>query len=368
MQDPRVERLAAVLVRYSTSVRPGDLVAIQGMPEAAPLLLAVYEEVLRAGGHPHLLVSIPGAEEAFFRLASDAQLEFISPLNRLVIEQFDALINVRSERNTRELSGIDPSRQRQRSRAMTPLMKTYMQRGAAGELKWVATLYPTAAYAQEADMSLRDYEDFVYRACFCDQEDPVARWQEVHERQERLIAWLKGKRQVRITGPNADLTLSIEGRTFINSDGHHNMPCGEIFTGPVEDSAQGWVRFTYPAITGGREVEGIELWFEDGRVVKATARKNEEYLLQMLEADPGARYLGEFAIGTNSGIQRFTKNILFDEKIGGSFHLALGAGYPETGSRNESAIHWDMICDMRDGGEIRVDGELFYRNGEFVVS
>lgn len=216
-------------------------------------------------------------------------------------------------------------------------------------------------------MSLREYEDFVYSACFCDQEDPVARWQEVHERQERLIAWLKGKREVRISGPNADLTLSIEGRTFINSDGHHNMPCGEIFTAPVEDSARGWVRFTYPAITGGREVEGIELWFEDGRVVRATARKNEEYLLQMLEADPGARYLGEFAIGTNYNIRRFTKNILFDEKIGGSFHLALGAGYPETGSRNESAIHWDMICDMRDGGEIWVDGELFYRNGEFVV-
>ncbi|RME37344.1 MAG: aminopeptidase, partial [Thermoflexia bacterium] len=245
--------------------------------------------------------------------------------------------------------------------------RTYLQRGATGELKWVVTLYPIPAYAQEADMSLREYEDFVFAACFCDQEDPVSRWREVHEHQQRLVDWLKGKREVRIVGPNADLTLSIEGRIFINCDGRNNMPDGEIFTGPVEESARGWVRFTYPAITGGREVEGIELWLEEGRVVRATARKNEEYLLKMLDTDPGARYIGEFAIGTNPNIRRFTKSILLDEKIGGSFHLALGAGYPETGSRNESAIHWDMICDMRDGGEIWVDGELFYRNGEFVL-
>jgi len=367
MADPRVEKLAAVLVQYSTHIEPGDLVMIQGMPEAAPLLLAVYEEVLRAGGHPHLLVGLPGAEEAFYRLASDEQLEFVSPLHRLVVEQFDATISIRSDYNTRELSEVDPSRQRRRGRAMMPIMKTYMQRGATGELKWVGTQYPAVAYAQEADMSLREYEDFVYGACFCDQDDPIARWQEIHQMQQRLVDWLKGKREVRVVGPNADLTLSIEGRVFINSDGHNNMPSGEIFTGPVEDSAEGWVRFTYPAIAGGREVEGIELQFEKGRVVKATAKKNEEYLLEMLETDPGARYLGEFAIGTNNGIQRFTKNILFDEKIGGSFHLAVGAGYPETGSKNESAIHWDMICDMRDGGEIYVDGELFYRSGEFLI-
>lgn len=216
-------------------------------------------------------------------------------------------------------------------------------------------------------MSLRDDEDFVYNACFCNGDGAVARWREVHERQQRLVEWLKGKREVRITGPNADLTLSIEGRVFIHCDGRNNMPDGEIFTGPVEDSARGWVRFTYPAVTGGREGAGVELWFEEGRVVRTMARQNEEYLLQMLEADPGARYLGEFVFGTHSGIQRFTKNILFDEKIGGSFHLALGAGYPETGSRNESAIHWDMIGDMRGGGEVRVDGELFYRDGELVV-
>jgi len=367
MMDSRIDRLASVLVRYSTHIEPGDLVRISGMPESAPLLIAVYEEVLRAEGHPHLLVLLPGMEEAFYRLASDEQLDFVSPLQRMVMEEFDATISVRSDANTRELSSVDPARQRRRSRATMPLMKAFMERGASGELKWCGTQYPTSAYAQEADMSLREYEDFVFGACFCDREDPIARWREVHDMQQRWVDWLEGHEGVKVKGPNADLSLSIAGRVFVNSDGRHNMPSGEIFTGPVEDSVEGWIRFTYPAITDGREVEGIELWFEQGRVVKATAEKNEAFLQEMLDTDAGSRYLGEFAIGTNDGIQRFTKNILFDEKIGGSIHLAVGAGYPETGSTNESAIHWDMICDMRDGGEIWVDGDLFYQEGQFTV-
>jgi aminopeptidase len=337
------------------------------MSEAAPLLVAVFEEVIRAGGHPHVFPSLSGTQEAFFRLASDEQLEFVSPVDEFLIKNTDVSIGIRSDSNTRELSGVDPAKQRLRRKAMADLMKLSMQRAAAGELKWVGTQFPTQAYAQEADMSLREYKDFVYSACYCDQDDPVARWQEVHDSQQLLVDWLEGKREVRVAGPNVELTLSIEGRTFLNSDGRRNMPSGEIFTGPVEESAEGWVRFTYPAVTAGREVEGVELRFEQGKVVEASAAKNEEFLLQMLETDEGARYLGEFAIGTNDGIQRFTKNILFDEKIGGSFHLALGAGYPETGSKNESAIHWDMICDIREGGEIYVDDELFYREGKFVV-
>ena len=242
-----------------------------------------------------------------------------------------------------------------------------MERSAAGELKWTSTLFPTAASAQEADMSLRAYEEFVYGTCFCDRDDPVAEWQRIHDEQQQAIDWLTGRELVEISGPNAELKLSIKDRQFVNSDGHHNMPSGEIFTGPVEDSVNGWVRFTYPSIAGGREVEGIELWFEDGKVVKATAEKNEKYLLEMLDTDAGSRYLGEFAIGTNYGIQQFTKNILFDEKIGGSFHMAIGAGYPETGSQNRSSVHWDMICDMRDGSRILVDDDLLYQNGQFVI-
>jgi len=254
-----------------------------------------------------------------------------------------------------------------RQMAFKELMEIFMQRSAAGKLRWNGTLFPTNAFAQEADMSLAEYEDFVYSACHADKDDPVAEWLKVSREQQHLVDWLKGKDKVRVQGPNVDLSLSIAGRTFINSDGKRNMPSGEIFTGPVEDSANGWVRFTYPVIVAGREISGIEITFENGKAVQATAEKNEEFLLSALDSDEGARFLGEFAVGTNYGIDRFTKNILYDEKIGGTFHMALGAGYPETGSKNKSALHWDMICDMRDGGQIWVDGELFYENGHFKV-
>jgi aminopeptidase len=231
----------------------------------------------------------------------------------------------------------------------------------------VGTLYPTNAFAQEADMSLSDFEDFVFGACHVDKDDPVSEWLKVSKEQQRLVNWLKGKSQVKVKGPSVDLNLSITGRSFINSDGKRNMPSGEIFTGPVEESVNGWVRFSYPTIVAGREIAGIELRFEDGKVTEASADKNEEFLLSALDSDGGARYLGEFAVGTNYGIDRFTKNILYDEKIGGTIHMALGAGYPETGSKNKSALHWDMICEMRDGGQIWVDDELFYDAGQFKV-
>ncbi len=216
-------------------------------------------------------------------------------------------------------------------------------------------------------MSLSDYEDFVYGACMPDLDDPVGYWREFSAWQQKIVDWLEAKEHVHVIGPDTDLELNVAGRTFVNSDGHHNMPSGEVFTGPVEDSVEGHVTFSYPAIHQGREVTGVQLWFEEGRVVRATARKNEPFLLETLDTDEGSRYLGEFAIGTNEGITRFTSQILFDEKIGGSFHVALGAGYPETGSKNESAIHWDMICDLREGGQIWVDGELLYENGKFVI-
>jgi aminopeptidase len=365
--DIRLARMARLLVDYSVDVQPGERVAILSSPPAADLVREVYARVLERGGYPFVSLHLSGLEEILFRTANDAQLAFVDPVHQLVYEEYEALIRIRALENTRELSGVDPGRQRLRNQALRPWMQRFMERGASGELKWNSTLFPTPAAAQEADMSTRDYENFVYGACFCDREDPVAAWQRVHAEQERVVQWLKGRDRVKVIGPNADLTLSIKDRVFINSDGHHNMPSGEVFTGPVEDSVNGWVRFTYPAIYGGREVEGVELTFEAGKVIKASAKKNEAYLLQMLDTDEGSRYLGEFAIGTNFGIQKFTKNILFDEKIGGSFHMALGAGYPDTGSRNQSAIHWDLICDMRDGGEIWADAELLYKGGAFVI-
>ena len=367
MSDDRIEKLADVLVRYSIAARPGDKVAVMGEVAAAPLIRAVYAKVLQAGGHPYVHVALPGMEELFYRYASDEQLQHISGPARLVVETYDARIWIGAEENTKALSGVDSAKMVLQRRAHTDMMKTFMRRSASGEFRWVSTLYPTNAYAQDAEMSLDEYEDFVYGACLTDMDDPVGAWQRLSARQQKAADWLKGKERVHVIGPETDLRLSVAGRTFINSDGHHNMPCGELFTGPIEDSVEGQVAFSFPAVTEGREVTGVRLRFEHGKVVEASAEKNEAFLLQMLDTDEGARRVGEFAIGTNDGITRFTRQILFDEKIGGSFHMAVGAGYPETGSRNESSVHWDMICDLRQGGEIWVDDELFYHNGQFVV-
>jgi aminopeptidase len=367
MTDPRVQKLARLLVDYSVKVQPGDKVVIRGSVATMPLVIETYREVVRAGGHPLVMWREPQFNEIMLKYGNDEQLQHIAPPMKMIYEEYDCLIGLNGTDNTRTLSGIDPARQQLSRNAGRELTQTFMQRSATGEFRWVGTMFPTNAQAQEADMSLSDFEEFVYKACFVDKEDPVAEWQKISAMQQKLVDWLVGKKDVRVQGPNVDITLSIEGRTFINADGQNNMPSGEIFTGPVEESANGWVRFNYPAIYSGREVDGIELRFADGKVVDATAQKNEEFLISVLDSDPGARYLGEWAIGTNNGIQRFTKSILYDEKIGGTIHMAVGGGYPETGSQNKSAVHWDMICDMRGGGKIWIDDELFYDSGKFTV-
>lgn len=367
MADVRVEKLADLLVNYSVAVQPGEWVVLTGNIIAMPLIKATYEKVMQAGGNVDLRLMADDFNEIFFEHANEDQLKWQSPVRKMMVEEGDVSIHIRATENTRSGTNIDLKKQQMMQAANRDLFKTSMQRSATGEHRWTLTNYPCPAYAQEADMSLRDFEDFVYSATFADKDDPIAEWQKIHDMQQIYIDWLKGKKDVVVRGPNVDLTLSIEGRSFINSDGKKNMPSGEIFTSPVEDSTNGWVRFTYPAISGGREVEGVELEFKDGKVVNAKAEKNEDYLISQLDTDEGARYLGEFAIGTNYGIQRFTKSILYDEKIGGTFHMAVGRGFPETGSKNESSIHWDLICDMRQDSEILVDGELFYKNGQFQV-
>jgi len=367
MADPRVETVARILVDYSVNVQPGEFVQIRGAPEGAPLLLAVYQRVLERGGFPWMRLGLDDSAEIFFKYASDAQLDFVPDVDRQMIEEMKANISVWTETNTKALTNVDPAKQARAQAARRPLSERFLERAAKKDLKWTGTAYPTLAFAQDAEMSLREFEDFVYRAALVHEPDPIAAWKAFSKTQQRLIDWLKDKRQVRIVSPDTDLTLSIGGRLWVNCDGHENFPDGEIFTGPVEDSVNGHVRFSYPACEGGREVEDVRLWFENGKVVKATAAKNEEFLLTMIDTDQGARFLGEFAFGTNQGVQRFTKNILFDEKIGGTVHMALGSGYPETGSQNRSAIHWDMICDLRKGGEVWVDGVLFAKDGRFLI-
>jgi aminopeptidase len=358
MVDPRNEKLADLLVNYSVEVKPGDKVMIQGSTAGEPLIKAVYQKVLQAGGHPTMFTTLPGEGELLFRYGNDEQLKHIPEPLRLAMSTYDCRIYVMAENNTRELSGVDPAKMVIRSQTRGELMKIMMKRSAAGELRWVLAPYPTNAYAQDAEMSLTEYEDFLYNACMPDMNDA---------HQSKIVKWLKGKKRVHLIGKETDLRLSIAGRVFESCDGKKNMPDGEVFTGPVENSVEGHVFFSFPAIYNGREVTGVRLWFEKGKVVKATADKNQDFLVKTLATDKGSKRVGEFAIGTNEGITKFTREILFDEKIGGSFHMALGAGYPETGSKNESAIHWDMVCDLRDGGEIRVDDTLFYKNGKFVV-
>ena len=367
MTDIRQERLAKLLVNYSTRVQPGEWVGLFTDVESLPLIRLVHREVLAAGGNPTVILDDEAMTREFVRSASDEQLTFLDPAMTLHYDQADVYIRVRGASNTRAMTNIPGKRLQQLNAARRAWLDTRLGRSAEGTYKWVGTMFPTEAFAQEANMSLEEYEDFVYGACFCDRDDPAGAWRDLSRMQQQKVDWLVGKREVVCKGPNVDLTLSIADRTFINSDGTHNMPSGEIFTGPVEDSVNGWVRFSYPSIVGGRAVSGIELRFEDGKVVEASAEQNEELMFAQLDTDAGSRYLGEFAIGTNFGIQQFTGSILFDEKIGGTIHMAVGKGYPETGSKNDSAVHWDMICDMRTDSTIHVDGELFYQNAKFTV-
>jgi aminopeptidase len=369
MPDPRTVRLARLIIQYSTRIGPGDRILLEAQPEAAPFVLALYREALEVGGVPEILLTLPGAQELLVAHGNDAQIDFVPTFRMLAYETFESRVRIYSESNTKSFNNLDNARFARRERTIGKIIETQIRRGAAGEFRWITTLFPTQAYAQDAGMSLAEFEDFVYRACHVDDAtpDPVAYWEGVGREQQRVVAALRGRDRVSLRGPNADLTLSIKGRTFLNSCGRHNMPDGEVFTGPVEDSVNGWIRFTFPAVHEGHEVEGVELHFVDGRVTQATAARNQAYLLEMLDTDPGARYLGEFAIGNNIGIQRFTRQILFDEKIGGSVHVALGAGYPDTGSVNKSAIHWDMICDLKSGGEIAVDGDVIFKEGGFCL-
>jgi aminopeptidase len=368
VRDQRADALAQILVRYSTRVGRGDVCVVQSTTTAEPLVQAVYEEVLRAGGLPVIQLTTEGAASAFYELASDEQLDWIPPPAQWTAENADVRIAIMADANARELTGVDPKRQARHSRARKPLMETSMRRAAAGEYRWNVTLFPTHAYASEAGMSLARYEDYYYAACLVGDDEPVTAWRRQSDEVRRLAEWIQGREEVRVTGPNGtDITLSVAGRTFIPCVGEHNMPDGEFFTGPVEDSATGEIAFSFPSVYGGREVSGVRLRFEAGKVTDASAERGEEFLIETLDIDEGARRLGELGIGTNYGIATGTKEILLDEKIGGTVHMAIGMSYPETGGLNDSAVHWDMVCDLRQGGAITVDGEELQRDGRFTV-
>jgi len=370
MQDPQIDKLAQVLVTYSVDVRPGNVVRISGSTTALPLVRAIYRQVLTAGGHPLLRITDDECQDAFYELAGAKQLRYVSPLVVREVETIDCSIGIWAEDNTKSMTRVDPDRQATVSQARRPIMKLFVERAAKKgkrKLRWTGTQFPCNAAAQDAEMSLAQYERFVYSAGLLDHADPVGQWRKLSTRQQRLSDHLNKCKEARFKTPQGtDLRVGVGRRRWINSDGHENFPDGEVFTGPIEDATEGIVCFSFPAVHGGREVHDVRLQFKAGRVVDASASKGEDFLFKMLDQDKGARILGEIAFGTNYAITEYTRNTLFDEKIGGTFHAAVGASYPETGGENESGLHWDMVCDLRCGGVVEADGKVISRNGRFT--
>ena len=354
---PDPERFAALLAGYCLDVRPGNQVLVRSSTLAAPLLLALQREILEREAWPLLRASLPGQTEGYWAAARDVHVDGHSRAELADTEGSDCLLRILAPENTSELAGVDPARLARAARARQAISELAMQR------RWCGTVWPTPAGAQQAGMSTADFSALIERALFLDRDDPVASWGELHDTQARLIERLSTASELRIEAEGTDLTLRVSGRTWVNSDGKRNMPSGEVFTGPHEDSAEGVIRYTVPSSPGGVPVEGIELRFEAGRVVDARAERGEEYLRTALATDEGASRLGEIGIGTNFGIDRPVGMILLDEKIGGTVHLAVGRSYPETGGTNESAVHWDMICDLRQGGRLSADGEPLLVDG-----
>jgi aminopeptidase len=367
MADPRLTSLAKVLVGYSLEVKKGQWVQIEGPYTAQDLIRAVFAEVLAVGGHPTLKVSIPGTRHLFLKHAGSDQLKFVPPTDKVLFTRVDKILFIKGDWNTKELTAIKPERLGTLQKAREKLFHTLLMRAASNQAAWALTEFPTQSAAQDAEMSLADYEDFVYGAGMVEEHDPVGEWRKVARRQARLVKLLGKLKTIRIVGTDTDLSLRVEGRPWVSCDGKVNFPDGEIFTSPVEDATDGHIRYSFPAVYGGREVHDVRLTFKKGAVVKATAAKGEDLLQSMVKTDPGARRVGELAFGTNYSIARFTRNTLFDEKIGGTMHLALGQSLPDSKGTNRSAIHWDMVCDTRKGFTVYGDGKPIQRNGKFLI-
>jgi aminopeptidase len=369
MHDPRLAKFADVLVNYSVDTRKDQLVRIGGPVLGLPLIVELQRQVLKAGAHPLVRLGSEQLQDVFLKEASDQQLRFVDPVGMFEVEKIDRYIGIGADENSRHTSRVDPSKLSATSIARKPFLEKLLGRAAENELKWCYTQYPTHAFAQDAEMSLAEYEDFLFHACKLHADNPVAEWKELSQSQQKLVDFLNGKTDYHVVAANGtDVTMSVADKTWINCDGQANFPDGEVFTGPEITSVNGQINFSFPAVHHGREVTDVKLTFRDGKVVKASASKGEDFLITTLDTDAGSRFLGECAIGCNFDIQQYTRNTLFDEKIGGTVHFALGKGYPETGNRNESAVHWDMVVDLRSGGYVEIDGQKVNVDGKFVKS
>ena len=365
MVDKRVEKLAKLCVHYSVDVKPKEMVIIEGSDRAFPLINELYKECLLSDAYPQIMPTLD-VQYTFFKYAKEHQLQFVSPLVKFLAENIDVRITMFCDPNPKRLTNIDPAKMRMRAASMREIADIFYKREAEKKYRWTGLPFPIDAEAQEASMALPEYEDFVYTSCLVNKEDPIAEWTRIQREQEKLCNFLNQTQEIRVVGEDTDLTFNVKGRKWINCSGQKNMPDGEVFTAPIENSVNGTIRFTFPGIFLGREIEDIKLTFKEGRVVKASAAKGDELLQQLLKIE-GADRLGETAIGTNYEITRFTKSMLFDEKMGGTIHMALGLNpIPDTGGLNKSALHWDILKDMKKDGEIYADKKLFYKNGKFL--
>ena len=361
-----LRKMAHTMIHYSMKLEKGEWLIIRCHPSAKALAKEVYKEALAVGAHPQVWFEDQDFDELFYKNATDEQLTYIDPISKLRVEKLDAMLYIQGSDNTKALANVPSEKMVKAIQAKKELHDLYFERADSGALKWCICQFPTNSAAQDAEMSLDEYENFVFGACLLNEKDPIQAWKDLHDHQETIIAYLADKKELRFKSNDTDLTLSVDGRKWINSDGRNNFPSGEVFTSPVENSANGVIRFSFPGVFMDKPIEDITLTFENGKVVDAKAKAGNDLLQEVLSTDEGARFLGECAIGTNYGITHFTKNILFDEKLGGTIHLALGRGFGEAGSSNVSSIHWDLICDMKTGGEIYADGQLFYKDGQFI--
>jgi aminopeptidase len=357
---PDPDAHAALLCDWCLEAGEGDQVLIATTFQALPLMRALHRALLARGAWPLIRLHAEELGPDFYRYARDLHLDSFAPVELAEMQAADASLYITAPANTRALAEIDPARIARAGRARSAIKEARLAK------RWCGSVWPTPALAQQAAMGDEDYAAFVGRALFLDQPDPARAWHELSARQRALVERLTEAREIRIEAAGTDLRMRVDGRTWINSDGKHNMPSGEVFTGPLEDSATGTIRFTVPTSPRGVEVTGVELSFRDGEVVQARAERGDAYLQAALGTDPGARFLGELGIGTNPEIDRATGLVLLDEKIAGTVHVALGRSYPETGGRNRSALHWDLICDLRDGGRLSADGKVVSENGRFV--
>lgn len=368
MADQRLNKLAKLLVEYSVEVKEGDIVYVCADEVATPWVIEVVKEATKKGAHVEYTLESDEIKEIQLKYGSEKQLKSGNMIYESILSKADVWLTAWGNRNTRMLSRIDSNKLKIHQQGASVWRKIYSDRTGDGSLRWCGTQYPTYADAQEASMSMSEYEDFVYGAGLLDSEDPVSEWKKISKEQDRWVKYLDSKSSLHIVSEGTDIMIGINGRKWINCDGKQNFPDGEIFTSPLENNINGYITFSFPGIFAGRQIEGIKLEVKDGKVINATAKKGEELLKSLLETDEGSSFFGEVAIGTNYGIKDFTSNMLFDEKIGGTVHMAIGDSMPEAGGKNKSSLHWDMLCDMRNGGKIYADGELFYENGKFIDS